>query len=320
MKTPKIVFLDRDTLPPNTTLKSLSFDHEFVAYPRTTADKVSERIADADFVITNKVRLDATALAQAPNLKLIAVAATGYDIIDTEACGRLGISVCNVRAYGASSVSEHAFSLIFSLRRNILAYRDAVRQGRWLDSDQFCFFDYPINDLRGSRLAIIGRGVLGMATADIGRALGMEVVFSARKDETREIDGAIPFDELLRTADIISLHCPLTAETKNLIGAPEFAKMHRRPLIINTARGGLVNEPALVEALRSGQISGAGFDVTTIEPMPANHPFVEILGIPNFILTPHIAWASTQSTQTLADQLIDNIELFAKGQPRNIVG
>ncbi|WP_322050615.1 D-2-hydroxyacid dehydrogenase [Paraburkholderia bannensis] len=315
----QVVFLDRSTIPPSTRLKELPFKHELKLYESTTPSEVVERIRDADVVITNKVKLPGDVLASAKNLKLIAIAATGSDNVDLKACRDKGIAVCNIRNYAVNTVPEHTFALIFALRRSLVAYRSAVQVGRWQESGQFCFFDYPISDLAGSTLGVIGDGALGKATAAIGKSLGMNVLFSAFKG--RSDMGALytPFEQVLEQSDIITLHCPLVAETRDLISDAEFALMKRRPLLINTARGGLVNEAALVRALKSDKISGAGFDVVTEEPLPSSNPLNEILNHPAFILTPHVAWASKEALQTLADQLMDNIAAYVQGSPRNIV-
>jgi glycerate dehydrogenase len=314
-----IVFLDRDTISPDTTLRAPSFAHTWVQHNRTRADEAAARIADADIVIVNKVKLTADVLAQAPKLKLIAVAATGTDNIDLAACQQRGIMVSNVRNYAKHTVPEHTFALIFALRRSICAYRDAVKAGRWQDAAQFCFFDYPIRDLAGSTLGVIGDGVLGQAVASIGRALGMRVLFAAHKGRSGQGSMYTPFDDVLRQSDILTLHCPLNANTRHMIGSAEFAQMARKPLLINTGRGGLVDEAAVGPALHAGHISGAAFDVTSVEPPPADHPFMALLSRPDFILTPHVAWASAEAIQALADQLIDNVEAFVRGAPVNQV-
>jgi glycerate dehydrogenase len=317
--TARIVFLDRETLSPETQLREPSFPHRLEVFAKTTPEQVAERIADADVVITNKVPLRRDAIAGAKKLRLIAVAATGYDVVDTKACAEAGIAVSNIRNYAVNTVPEHTFALIFALRRSVAAYRDSVIAGRWQESGQFCFFDHPIRDLAGSTLGIVGDGVLGQAVATLGRALGMRVVFATYKN----VDGMgplyTPFDEVMRSSDIITLHCPLMPSTKNMIGAREFALMERRPLLINTARGGLVDEDALVDALDARQIGGAGFDVVTQEPPPADHPLMRVASRPNVILTPHVAWASQEAIQGLADQLIDNVDAFWSGNPRNLV-
>ena len=311
----KIVFLDCDTLSTETRLRPLTFAHEWVEYPCTRVDDVAARIKDADIVIVNKVKLSAQSLAGAPGLKLVAVAATGTDNIDLEACQQQGITVSNVQNYAVHTVPEHTFALIFALRRSICAYRDAVKAGRWQEAAQFCFFDHPIRDLAGSTLGIIGDGLLGQSVAAMGRALGMRVLFSAHKGRVGQGRLYTPFEELLQLSDILTLHCPLNASTRHMIGAAEFAYMRRKPLLINTGRGGLVDEAAVGPALQAGQISGAAFDVVSAEPPPVDHPFMALLNRPDFILTPHVAWASAEAVQALADQLIDNIEAFVSGQP-----
>lgn len=315
----KVVFLDRATISPQTVLKALPFPHTLDVFEKTPAESVAAHIADADIVIANKVRLSRPDIESAKCLKMIAIAATGTDNVDLQSCAEQGIVVSNIRNYATHTVPEHTFALIFALRRSLVAYRDAVRHGRWLQADQFCFFDFPIRDLRGSTLGIIGDGALGRAVADIGRALGLRVLFSAYKDRDDMGPLYTPFQEVLETSDIITLHCPLTPATRDLIGEAEFLQMKRKPLLINTARGGLVNEHALVDALAAGMISGAGFDVVTQEPMPSDHPFQAILSHPAFILTPHVAWASDEAIQGLADQLIDNITAFYNGTPANVV-
>ncbi|MGF6244632.1 glycerate dehydrogenase [Paraburkholderia sp. GAS38] len=315
----KVVFLDRATISPQTVLKALPFPHSLEVFQNTPAESVAVRIANADIVIVNKVRLTRSDLEQAKHLKMIAIAATGTDNVDLTTCRERGIVVSNIRNYATHTVPEHTFALIFALRRSLVAYRDAVSAGRWLEANQFCFFDFPIRDLSGTTLGIIGDGALGRAVADIGRALGLRVLFSAYKGRADMGPLYTPFQEMLETSDIISLHCPLTPATRDLIGKAEFLQMKRKPLLINTARGGLVNETALVAALKSGMISGAGFDVVTQEPMPLDHPFQEILSHPGFVLTPHVAWASDEAIQALADQLIDNIAAFQAGTPRHVV-
>jgi glycerate dehydrogenase len=280
---------------------------------------VASRIADAHVVVTNKVPMRREAIEGAARLRLVAVAATGTDNIDLDASASRGIVVSNIRNYAVHTVPEHTFALILALRRNIIAYRDSVGRGRWGEARQFCYFDYPLNDLAGSTLGIIGDGILGRAVGDLGRAFGMTVLFSSYKGTTGMGPLYTPFEEVLRRSDVITLHTPLLPSTLNMIGREEFALMQGRPILINTARGGLVEETALCEALDQGKIRGAAFDVVTKEPPPADHPFLRLVGRPNFILTPHIAWASAEATQALADQLIDNIEGFWAGEARNVV-
>ncbi len=315
----RIVFLDRGTLSPATRLREPAFGHTWVMHERTLPHELAERIADADIVVTNKARLDAAAIDGAARLRLIAVAATGTDHVDLAACRARGIAVSNVRQYAVHTVPEHTFALIFALRRSITAYRDAVRRGRWQAAAQFCFFDHPIRDLAGSTLGVIGDGVLGRAVADMGRALGMRVRMSAFKGRQGQGSLYTPFEQVLAESDVLTLHCPLRPQTRHMIGAAEFAAMARRPLLINTARGGLVDEAAVGPALVAGRIAGVAFDVVSTEPPPADHPFMALLDRPDFILTPHVAWASDEAMQSLADQLIDNIEAFERGEPRHLV-
>lgn len=314
-----IVFLDRATLSPQTALRPLGFPHQLQVHERTDPEEIAARIADAEIVIVNKVKLEAAALVAAPRLRMIAVAATGTDNIDLAACAARGIVVSNIRNYAVHTVPEHTFALIFALRRSIVAYRDSVKAGRWQEAAQFCYFDYPIRDLAGATLGIVGDGVLGQAVATVGRALGMRVLFAGYKGAADMGPLYTPFDRVLAESDVLTLHCPLMPSTRNMIAEPEFKKMARRPLIINTARGGLIDEAALADALRAGEVSGAGFDVVTTEPVPADHPFMALLALPNFILTPHVAWASDEAMQGLADQLMDNVEAFERGQPVHVV-
>src|SRR6478672_8714974 len=316
---PRIVFLDRETLSPQTRLREPSFPHRLDVFGKTAPAEVAQRIADAEIVITNKAPLRRDAIVSAKNLRLVALAATGTDVVDAKACAERGITVSNIRNYAANTVPEHTFALIFALRRSIAAYRDAVIRGRWQDAGQFCFFDHPIRDLAGSTLGIVGDGVLGRSVADLGRAFGMRILFASYKGVAGMGPLYTPFDEVMRVSDVITLHCPLTPETRNLIAEREFALMERRPLLVNTARGGLVDEAALAGALDRGQIGGAGFDVVTQEPPPPDHPLMRLAVRPNVILTPHIAWASQEAIQSLADQLVDNIEAFWAGRPRNVV-
>ncbi len=320
LRTPaRIVFLDRATLPEDVVMRAPEFAHDLVVHARSAGSEVAARIADADVVVTNKAPVRAAALDAAPHVKLIAIAATGYDVVDLAACRQRGIVVSNIRNYAVNTVPEHTFALILALRRSIGAYRASVAGGAWQRAGQFCYFDYPIRDLAGATLGVIGDGALGQAVATLGRAFGMRVLFSSYKGVAGMGPLYTPFDEVLRTSDVITLHCPLLPSTRNMIGQAEFAQMARRPLVVNTARGGLVDEHALAAALDAGQIAGAAFDVVTTEPPPADHPFMRLLARPDFILTPHVAWASHEAIQRLADQLVDNIEAFVRGAPRNVV-
>jgi glycerate dehydrogenase len=277
------------------------------------------RLEGATIAIDNKVPLRRQTLEALPRLRLIAMAATGTDCIDKECCRERGIVIANIRGYATHTVPEHVFALMLALRRGIVGYRADVLAGAWQRAQQFCFFSHPINDLHGSRIGIIGEGALGQGVADLARAFGMKVMFAAHKGKTGLGPLYTPFDEVLATADVISLHCPLLPETRNLIGGEEFRQMRRRPLLINAARGGLIDEGALLQALDAGWVAGAALDVALQEPPPADGVLMRLAARPNVIVTPHIAWASAEAQQTLADQLIDNIERFAAGQPTNVV-
>jgi len=310
------VFLDRSTL--KAQVRRPAFPHSWQEYPVTAPAELPQRLHEATIAITNKVPLRAETLGMLPQLRMIAVAATGYDVVDVAYCRAHGIAVSNIRNYALHTVPEHAFALITALRRNLLAYRSDVERGRWQQVDQFCFFDHPIRDLHGSTLGIVGEGVLGQGTARIGRAFGMRVLFADHAPPKADGVEFTPLQQVLEESDVISLHVPLTPATRNMIGIEELRRMKRTALLINTARGGLVDEGALVQALREGLIAGAGFDVLTCEPPKGGNPLLE-LRLPNFILTPHVAWASDGAMQFLADQLIDNIEAFVAGSPRNLV-
>jgi glycerate dehydrogenase len=315
----KIVFLDRDTIAPRIVVKKPSFPHQYQEYPRTKPEDVVERLSGAEIAIINKVRLTADILAKLPDLKLVAVAATGTDCVDKSYCQRHGIAISNIRGYSGLTVPEHVFALMLALRRSIVPFRADVLAGEWQKSDQFCFFNHPINDLGGTRLGIIGEGFLGQRVAEIAKVFGMKTMFAAHKGKTGLGPLYTPWDEVLETADVITLHSPLTPDTANMIGLKEFRQMKRRPLVINTARGGLVDETALEQALEEGLIAGAGFDVTSPEPPAADSPLMRIAKRSNVIVTPHVAWASDEAQQTLADQLIDNIDNFVAGHPTNLV-
>ena len=311
-----IVFLERDTF--NVSFRKPTFDHEWVEFGETTPGEVVERLGQATIAICNKVSLRGEALAQLPNLRLIAVAATGVDNVDLAFCRNHNIAVCNTRGYAANSLPEHALMLMLALRRNLVAYRNDVRNGRWHEARQFCLLDHPIADLKGSTLGIVGFGTLGKSMAELGRAIGMDVIVAERKNAATVREGRVDFGELLERSDVISLHCPLTEETKNLISAGELGQMKCDAILINTARGGLIDDHALLAALQDGRIAGAGIDVLRNEPPREGNPLLEV-DLPNLIVTPHNAWASRQSMQTLADQLIDNLEAFVRGEPRNLV-
>lgn len=316
LKSESIVFLERNTF--NIEFRRPQFEHEWIEYGETDAGEVVDRLRDATIVICNKLALREDVMSQLPELKLIAVAATGTDNVDLDYCRTHNIAVCNTRGYAINSLPEHALMLMLALRRNLLAYRDDVKAGRWNKAQKFCLLDYPIGDLRGTVLGIVGFGTLGQAMAQLGRAIGMEVIVAERKSATSIRPERKSFADVMRLSDVLSLHCPLTEETKNLIGADELRQMKHDALLINTARGGLIDDHALLEALKSGRPGGAGVDVLRVEPPRDGNPLLDA-DLPNLIVTPHNAWASRQAMQTLADQLVDNLEAFVRGEPRNLV-
>jgi glycerate dehydrogenase len=313
----RIVFLDRGTIGPSVELTKPEFDHDWVEYDRTDPDQVVERLKDADIAICNKVPIRRPQIEQLDKLKMIAIPATGFDAFDIDACKERGITVSNVRGYAVNTVPEHTFALIFALRRGIVGFRQDVIDGKWQESKQFCFFTHPINDLAGSTLGIIGEGILGQGVATIGRALGMRVLFAAHKGVSGLGPLYTPFDEVLETSDVITMHAPLMPSTRNCIAMPEFKKMKRKPLIINCSRGGLIDEQDMVSALDQGLIAGIGFDVLTSEPPNADNPLLKVLSRPNVIVTPHVAWASDEAMQTLWDQTIFHVNNFKAGSPTN---
>jgi len=315
----KIVFLDRKSIGPSVDLKRPQFPHEWEEYEKTAPGEVVERARDAEIIITNKVPIDTDCLSQLPKLRMIAVAATGYDIIDVPACDGANVAVANVRGYAAQTVPEHVMALMLALSRSLAAYRADVIDGEWQRAGQFTFFAHPIRDLADQTLGIIGAGAIGDSVARLAGAFGMRVLVAGRKGEDNPREGRTPFGQVIRESDVITLHCPLTPETRNLIAAPELAAMERKPIIINTARGGLVNEADLAAALAAGQVRAIGFDTLTKEPPEPDNPLMQIAGQPNVIITPHAAWASDTAMQTLWDQVIANIEAFQRNGAANIV-
>ncbi len=312
----KIVFLDRSTIVAD--FRRPGFEHEWAEYETSAPEEVVERLAGATIAITNKVPLREAALARLPALRLIAVCATGVDIVDLEAARRLGVAVANVRGYALHSVPEHVMMLMLSLRRSLFGYREDVRRGAWQRAEGFCLLTHEVRDLHGSTLGIVGHGTLGRAVEKLARAFGMRVLVAEHKGARVVREGRVPLEEVLRASDVVTLHCPLNEETRGMIGREELSMMRRDAVLINTARGGLVDEAALAEALRGGLIAGAAFDVLTTEPPRDGNPLLEP-DLPNFILTPHVAWASRQAMQTLADHVVANIEAFVRGEPQNLI-
>ena len=311
--TKKVVFLDRESL--DAKVRPFDFPNDYKEYESTwTPDEIVERLQGAEIALINKVPMRAETLKQLPDLKLIAVAATGTDVIDKEQAKAQGITISNIRGYAFNTVPEHVIGLMFALRRSIVPYANSVKRGDWAKSSQFCYFDYPIYDIAGSTLGIVGYGALGKSIAEKVKALGMKVIAF----DVVEQPGLVDFETILKESDVITLHVPLTPDTKGMFGAEQFKTMKNTALLINTARGGLVDEEALVEALKSGEIGGAGFDVVAKEPPKDGNILVE-QDLPNLIVTPHVAWASKEAMQILADQLVDNVEAYVKGTPANVV-
>ena len=311
------VILDSDSFDRgdlDTAALDASLDH-WVRHRSTRPGEVLERIDGSEVVVTNKVVIDAAAMAT-PALQLIVVAATGTNNIDLTAAARQGITVCNVRDYASAAVSQHVFSLILALATRLGDYTQAVRQGYWQQSEVFCLLDYPIRELAGQMLGIIGLGNLGRRVARIAEGFQMHVLVCARPGSQAVPDGRVPLDTLLEKSDVISLHCPLSDATRNLIGKAQLQQMKSNAILINTARGGIVNENDLAAALRQGEIGGAGIDVLTEEPPDASHPLLAP-DIPNLLVSPHNAWGSIQSRQRLADEIADLVQSYRSGSPRN---
>lgn len=317
--TMRIVFLDRSTFHPD-----IVFDPAPVAggvwqdYATTAAGEVSIRLADAEVAVTNKVKLPGTLLETLPGLKLIAVAATGVDHVDLAAAARRGIAVCNVSGYAVHTVAEHVFTLLLALRRQLNRYAAAAVDGRWSRAGIFCLQSWPIEELAGSTLGIVGAGANGAAVARLAKAFGMRVLLAERRGAASVRPGRVPCMQVLAEADAVSLHVPLTPETRHLMGAAELGYMKPTAVLINTARGGLVDETALLAALQAGRLAGAALDVLASEPPPPDHPLLRA-DLPNLIITPHIAWASRQAQQKLADEVVANIAAFQRGERRNLV-
>jgi glycerate dehydrogenase len=312
----RIVFLERDTIQAD--FRRPTFDHEWVEYADTLPPEVVERVQSATVIISNKLSLGEPQLAHAPDVKLIAIAATGSDCVDLDYCRRRGIIVCNVRGYAVNSVPEHVLMLILALRRNLLLYRQDVQAGKWQQSKQFCLLSYPLQDIKSSTLGIIGYGSIGKSMAQLGESVGMKVLIAEHQNAKSIRAGRTAFDEVLALSDVVTLHCPLTDETRDMFGRREFEKMKQGALLINTARGALIQDEALIVALREGLIAGAASDVLRDEPPREGSALLD-LNLANFIVTPHVAWASDEAMQALADQVIDNLEAFVAGRPQNVL-
>ncbi len=309
----KAVFLDLDSLDKqDLNLQELKGAVDsFCCYDLTLPDQVETRIADAEVVIVNKVVLNETVLRSAKRLRLICIAATGTNNVDLEAAAELGIQVTNCQGYGTASVAQHVFSLMLALHTNLLAYNRSARNGDWEKSTQFCLLDYPIQELCGKTLGIIGYGTLGREVGRLAEAFGMNLLVAQRPGGRPEA-GRLPLSDVLNQADVLSLHCPLTEVTRNLIDEAELGQMKAGSFLINAARGGIVNESALADALRAGHLAGAATDVLTVEPPTADNPLLAE-DIPNLIITPHSAWGSVEARQRIVDQLTGSICGFKAG-------
>lgn len=302
------------------TLEATGIDLEL--YGVTTAEELPTRLAAAEILITNKIRVGAAELTAAPHLKLICLSATGVNNVDLEAARARGIGVCNITGYCTVSVVQHVYAMILALTHHLSGYQRVLQQGAWKTSPQFCLLDYPIRELAGRKLGIVGYGELGRGVARVAPAFGLEVLVSERPGGSRASipaeEARIPFERVLEEADILSLHCPLTDATRGLIDARALGRMKRDALLINTARGALVDSAALAAALRDGRIGGAGIDVLPQEPPVDGDPLLDT-AIPNLVITPHVAWAARESRQRAIDEIAANIRSFLEGGRRGRV-
>lgn len=315
-----VVFLDSATIAAGVNIPSPSFKHKWTNFSKTNSNQVFERAQNADLIVTNKVKIDTALLLQLPKLSHIAIAATGTNCVDLHAARERGISVSNVPRYATRSVSEHVMSMILGLRRNILAFQQDILEGKWQASEQFCFYNEPILDLHGSTLGLIGTGAIAQQLAVIAKVFGMNVIFHSVSGR-KELEGEtlVSLNTLLRGSDVVSLHCPLTPASENLINAERLALMRTNAILINTARGSVVDLAALHKALSSKKIAGAGLDVAPIEPPAGDSAMMHLNSLFNCIVTPHTAWASQQSSQALVNQVVANLEAVVNGNPINIV-
>ena len=312
----KAVFLDSDGLD-DLVLDGLKKECSTLAiFPTTAPDEVTGRLEGVELVILNKVKISRDHLLAAPSVRLIAVVATGTDVVDLQAAAELGVTVCNCQAYGTDSVVQHVFSLILALHTNLLSYHRAVQEGRWQQASQFCFMGFPIIELKGKSLGIVGYGTLGRGVARVAEAFGMKIVVARRPGGPP--DDRPTLTEMLPEVDVLTLHCPLTGETRNLIDAAALSLMKPTAFLINAARGGIVDETALADALRAGKIAGAAVDVLSVEPPRQGNPLLAA-DLPNLIVTPHIAWASREARQRIIDQTTENIRAFKAGAPVRVV-
>lgn len=318
----RVVFLDAATYG-DVSLKRFMDSWDCTVHQVTTSNDTKARIAGHSVVVTNKVVIDRPVLSspEAKDLRLIAVAATGTDIIDREEAARRGIKVCNVPGYAAQSVAQFTMALILELATRVGKYGAAVKAGQWQKSPVFSLLTYPSTELGGKTLGIVGYGNIGQTVAKMAAALGMKIIVAARPGSVTPLaPGRVSVEEILRTSDVVSLHCPLTPETKNLINEQSLKLMKPTAFLINTARGALIDEPALIEALRGKQIAAAALDVISKEPPPADHPVIRAAKeLDNLIVTPHTAWSAREARERLLREVEENILAFLRGEPRNLV-
>jgi glycerate dehydrogenase len=316
----KIVVLDGYTLNPgDLSWAELEKLGELTVYDRTPEDKVLDRIGDAKIVYTNKTPMTRETFCKAPNIKWVGVLATGYNIVDVKAAKERGIPVTNIPSYGTTAVAQMVFALLLEICHHVWEHSEAVKKGEWTNNKDFCFWKYPLIELAGKTMGIIGYGRIGQATGRIAQAMGMKVLAYDRH-ENKELESRtmryVGLDKLLKESDVISLHCPLFESTKGIINRETIAKMKDGVILINTSRGPLVVEEDLAEALNSGKIYAAAVDVVSTEPIPMDNP---LISAKNIIITPHIAWAPKESRQRLMDIAVDNLKAFLNGQPVNVV-
>lgn len=309
----KMVFLDQASLPGVnlTSLQALGFSLQ--SYPQTSAAEVVARLQQATVAIVNKVVLDAKTLQQLPRLKLICVTATGINNVDLAAATAAGIWVCNARDYARAAVPQHAMALLLALVNQLLPYQQAITRGDWSKSPQFCLLDYPIRQLSGLNFVVVGFGGLGQATAELAQAFGMNIIIAERPEATSVRAGRVPFRQALASADVLSLHCPATPENQQLLNAETLSWLKQDAIILNTARGSLIDSKALANALKNGQLGGAALDVLEQEPPGADHPLLDKT-VPNLLLSPHVGWASKQAMQVLVEQTAENIAAWQQQQ------
>jgi len=314
------IVLDAESMG-NTSLEPiLALADDWQIYQFSSPEQVAERIRDADLVVSNKAIITAVALEQTQQLKLIAVMATGTNNVDIQAAHAKGVTVCNVKAYGTPAVAQHTMALMLNLATQMPNYLVDVTQGKWQQSRVFGLLEHPIIELSGKTLGIVGSGELGRAVAKLGEAFGMQVLISARPGQLSQGSDRVPFHELLGRSDFLSLHCPLTTENRQLMNSETLALLSPQSFLINTARGGLVDSKALINAITNGKLAGAALDTLDVEPPLPGDPLISAAAhLPNLLITPHNAWGAIESRQRLVLQVAENISRFLNGTPRNMV-